>query len=103
LRKYVPLRLDEMLSAADGPVFRHKLITIEHVLPQTPRAGSEWCEKFNPAERAEWTHRLANLVGSTGRKTPKRPGSTSMIRRWNTSAARTRRHVRPDRAGTRQA
>jgi Protein of unknown function DUF262/Protein of unknown function (DUF1524) len=70
VRKYVLLRLDEILSAADGPVFQHKLITIEHVLPQNPEPGSAWCEKFTPAQRAEWTHRLANLVLLNRTKNP---------------------------------
>jgi Protein of unknown function DUF262/Protein of unknown function (DUF1524) len=70
VRKYVLLRLDELLSAADGPVFQHKLITIEHVLPQNPEPGSAWREKFTPAQRAEWTHRLANLVLLNRTKNP---------------------------------
>jgi len=70
VRKYVLLRLDELLSAADGPVFQHKLITIEHVLPQKPEPGSEWCGKFTAVQRAEWTHRLANLVLLNRTKNP---------------------------------
>ena len=70
VRKYVLLRLDELLSAADGPVFQHKLITIEHVLPQKPEPGSEWCGKFTPVQRTEWTHRLANLVLLNRTKNP---------------------------------
>jgi hypothetical protein len=70
VRKYVLLRLDEVLSAADGPVFQHKLITIEHVLPQNPKPGSEWSKKFTPAQREEWTHRLANLVLLNRTKNP---------------------------------
>lgn len=70
VRKYVLLRLDELLAAEDGPVFQHKLITIEHVLPQKPEPGSEWCETFTPAQRGEWTHRLANLVLLNRTKNP---------------------------------
>jgi len=68
--KYVLLRLDELLAAADGPVFQYKLVTIEHVLPQNPEPGSEWCEKFTSVQRAEWTHRLANLVLLNRTKNP---------------------------------
>lgn len=46
VRMYVLLRLDELLAAADGPLFPHKRITIEHVLPQNPEQGSEWCSTF---------------------------------------------------------
>jgi hypothetical protein len=66
----VLLRLDELLAAADGPVFQYKLVTIEHVLPQNPEPGSEWCEKFTSVQRAEWTHRLANLVLLNRTKNP---------------------------------
>ncbi|MEV0298544.1 DUF262 domain-containing protein [Nocardia sp. NPDC050710] len=67
-RKYVLLRLDELLSAADGPIFRREYITVEHVLPQKPPIGSEWRANFTSAQRAEWTHRLANLVLLNQRK-----------------------------------
>ncbi|HEV2780196.1 MAG TPA: DUF262 domain-containing protein [Actinophytocola sp.] len=62
VRKYVLIRLDELLS--DPPVFQHepKIVTVEHVLPQSPKADSEWCWQFTPEQRAHWTHRLANLV-----------------------------------------
>jgi Protein of unknown function (DUF1524) len=70
VRMYVLLRLDELLAAADGPLFAHKRITIEHVLPQKPQPGSEWCSIFTPAQRAEWTHRLANLFLLNRTKNP---------------------------------
>jgi hypothetical protein len=70
VRKYVLLRIDELLSAEDGPVFQHKLVTIEHVLPQNPEPGSAWCQQFSAAQRAEWTHRLANLVLLNRTKNP---------------------------------
>jgi len=36
---------------------------LEHVLPQTPPAGSDWLQWFpDKDERDGWTHRLANLV-----------------------------------------
>jgi hypothetical protein len=70
VRKYVLLRLDELLAAADGPVFQHKLITIEHVLPQNPDPGSEWCGTFTSAQRTQWTHRLGNLVLLNRTKNP---------------------------------
>jgi hypothetical protein len=62
VRKYVLIRLDELLS--DPQTFRHepKITTVEHVLPQTPRPDSEWARLFTPQQRLFWTHRLANLV-----------------------------------------
>ena len=62
VRKYVLLRLDEMLANNPGVTYDHALITVEHVLPQTPAADSVWLRDFNQDERERWTHRLANLV-----------------------------------------
>ena len=56
------LCLDELLS--DGAAeYDHKIITIEHVLLQSPTSDSEWLEWFPTEEDREyWVHRLANLV-----------------------------------------
>lgn len=56
------LRLDELVS--DGSArYDHKIITVEHVLPQTPASESVWLEWFpDPAQRQYWVHRLGNLV-----------------------------------------
>jgi len=64
--KPVLQRLDEALSS--GGASYDELVSIEHVLPQTVDEGSAWATLFpNPAQRAEWTHRLANLVFLTRR------------------------------------
>ncbi|WNV90012.1 DUF262 domain-containing protein [Umezawaea sp. Da 62-37] len=62
IRKYVLLRLDEVLADSAGVTHDHRIITVEHVLPQNPKAGSRWLADFSGADRAEWTHKLANLV-----------------------------------------
>lgn len=62
VRKYVLLRLDEVLAKNPGVSYDHPLITVEHVLPQTPQADSVWTKTFTDDERLHWTHRLANLV-----------------------------------------
>ncbi|MGC3994523.1 MAG: DUF262 domain-containing HNH endonuclease family protein [Propionicimonas sp.] len=62
VRKYVLLRLDERLANQPGVSYQHKLITVEHVLPQTPKTDSAWAREFSEDERTSWTHRLANLV-----------------------------------------
>jgi len=62
VRRYVLLRLDETLAKDPGVTYDHPLITVEHVLPQTPKAGSEWLDVFSDDARAHWTHRIANLV-----------------------------------------
>lgn len=62
------LRLDEFLSGGSA-TYDHKLVSIEHVLPQNPSASSQWLKDF-PEEisRAAWVHKLANLVLLTRRK-----------------------------------
>ncbi|GAB5898440.1 DUF262 domain-containing protein [Mycolicibacterium mageritense] len=62
VRKYVLLRLDETLANSPGVSYDHKIITVEHVLPQNPSAGSPWLKSFTEDDRDYWTHRLANLV-----------------------------------------
>ena len=56
------LRLDGLV-ADSGADYNHKVMTIEHVLPQNPPAESRWRGWFpDDAERERWVHRLANLV-----------------------------------------
>ncbi len=68
VRSYVLLRLDELLADQPGVTYEHKLITVEHVLPQNPKSDSQWCVNFTDEERAYWVHRLANLVLLNRRK-----------------------------------
>lgn len=64
-RNYLILRLDSFLS--DGAAsYDAKVLTIEHVLPQTVVAGSEWEENWPKEEvRQQWVHKIANLVPLT--------------------------------------
>ena len=62
VRKYVLLRLDESLAGDEPVTYTHRLITVEHVLPQTPAPGSEWMTNFDDEQRQHWIHKLANLV-----------------------------------------
>jgi Protein of unknown function (DUF1524) len=68
VRKYVLLRLDEVLASNPGVTYEHPLITAEHVLPQNPRADSTWTRDFSQDQRTFWTHRIANLVLLNRRK-----------------------------------
>ena len=64
----VLLRLDSLL-AEGGATYERKVLSVEHVLPQTPMEGSLWLEWFaDPEQRGAWTHRLANLVLLSRRK-----------------------------------
>ena len=51
-----------MLAGKPGVSYDHTLITVEHVLPQNPKQGSQWLRHFADEQRKEWTHRLGNLV-----------------------------------------
>lgn len=58
-RRYLLLRLDSLLT--DGqPYYDHSVITVEHVLPQTPKAKSDWIKNFE--DPSEYVHKLGNLV-----------------------------------------
>jgi hypothetical protein len=68
LRTYVLLRLDEALSGG-GATYDDDLITVEHVLPQTPERGSQWESWFpDQAVRDKVVHRLGNLALLTRKK-----------------------------------
>ncbi|MFD6106959.1 DUF262 domain-containing protein, partial [Nocardia salmonicida] len=62
VRKYVLLRLDDLLAKQPGVSYQHRMITVEHVLPQNPKDRSVWKQEFTDEERLHWTHRLGNLV-----------------------------------------
>jgi hypothetical protein len=68
LRTYVLLRLDSVLSGG-GATYEYDLITVEHVLPQTPEATSKWVTWFpDQAVRDGVVHRLGNLALLTRKK-----------------------------------
>lgn len=61
VRKLALVRLNELLASTEVQ-FEHSVLTVEHVLPQTPKADSRWLELFDETARERWTHRLGNLV-----------------------------------------
>lgn len=75
------LRLEGVLS--DGSKsFTAKNLSIEHVLPQSPAADSQWLRNFpNKEEREAWTHRLANLVPLDARKNPAAANSDYQLKK----------------------
>lgn len=61
-RNYVVLRLDSFVSDAAAS-YAPATLTIEHVLPQHPKDGSQWLNWWPDEEvRMRWIHRIANLV-----------------------------------------
>ena len=68
VRRTLLERLDNLL-ADTGASYTRTTITVEHVLPQNPRADSEWMTWFpSDDKRNAWTHKLANLVLLSRRK-----------------------------------
>ena len=67
-RLYILLRLDSALS--DGSAsYDYGVISIEHVLPQSPPSDSQWCVWFPTQElRDKHVHRLGNLLLLNQRK-----------------------------------
>ena len=62
IRMYVLLRLDSALSQGQA-TYNYPIITVEHVLPQTPAKGSTWLKWYaDDLTRALYTNRLSNLV-----------------------------------------
>lgn len=66
--RYVLTRLDAILANGPGVAYTHSLISVEHVLPQTPKDDSLWKKLFDDEQREEWTHRLGNLLLLNKRK-----------------------------------
>lgn len=62
IRRYVLLRLDSVLADDPGASYDHKIITVEHVLPQSPAVDSQWARDFSQDDRDKWTHKLGNLL-----------------------------------------
>ncbi len=65
--KYILLKLDYYFQSHDHKM-QLETLSVEHILPQNPLQGSQWLSDFTDEQRAEWTHRLGNLVLITRRK-----------------------------------
>ena len=65
--KYVLLKLDYLFHNHDHKM-QFETLSVEHILPQAPKPGSQWLMDFTETQRSEWTHRLGNLVLITRRK-----------------------------------
>ena len=66
--RYVLLRLDSIISEGTAS-YNYQIVSVEHILPQTPASDSEWMTWFpTPKLREQYTHRLGNLVLLSRRK-----------------------------------
>ncbi|WP_416044830.1 DUF262 domain-containing protein [Clostridium tyrobutyricum] len=59
--RYILLKL-EYLESEQTAERRYGTISVEHVLPQSPRKDSTWVKLFTDDERILFTNKLANLV-----------------------------------------
>ena len=67
-RNYLILRLDSFVADV-GAKYDSKILTIEHVLPQTVNADSTWAKNWpNQEERDKWIHKIGNLIPLSKRK-----------------------------------
>lgn len=67
-RNYLILRLDSFLSPGEA-IYNPRVLSIEHILPQTVRAGSEWEKNWpDEEERKKYLHRIGNLIPLARRK-----------------------------------
>lgn len=66
--KYLLLKLDLIYGGNTAPLIPQTIASIEHVLPQNPKDGSQWTQDYAPADRDEWTDKLGNLVLISRRK-----------------------------------
>ncbi|WP_375284859.1 HNH endonuclease family protein, partial [Marinicauda pacifica] len=59
--KYFLIRLELVNSEFENP--KHYTVkSVEHVLPQTLLAGSDWCDWFDEERKERYVHNIGNLV-----------------------------------------
>ncbi|OQA16661.1 MAG: hypothetical protein BWY63_02677 [Chloroflexi bacterium ADurb.Bin360] len=66
--RYILLKVDLAYHGYTTKVELPETITIEHILPQTPSADSQWVSDFTEQDREKWTNRLGNLILLSRRK-----------------------------------
>ena len=67
-RNYIILRLDSFTSDM-GAKYNHNTLTIEHILPQSIKKGSQWDIIWADLEtRKMWLNKIANLIPLTRAK-----------------------------------
>ena len=59
--RYILFKLDYLYGDTDK-INVPNMITVEHILPQTPKDDSQWKIDFSDQEREQWTNKIGNLV-----------------------------------------
>jgi uncharacterized protein with ParB-like and HNH nuclease domain len=65
--KYVLLKLDYLFSDHSHKM-NYETISIEHILPQSPKRNSQWVKDFSEQQREDLADKLGNLVLISKRK-----------------------------------
>jgi len=66
--KYLLLKIEYLMSDNTVHLSGYKNISVEHILPQHPNAGSQWTKDFTEEEHKYWVDKIANLVLINKRK-----------------------------------
>ena len=65
--RYILLKLDYIYQD-QTQTMSIEFLSVEHILPQSPKDDSQWKKDFTDEQREEWTDRLGNLVLISKRK-----------------------------------
>ena len=65
--RYLLLKLDYLFHD-HSHLMPIETLSVEHVLPQSPKVGSQWCKDFSDEYRRVWTDMLGNLVLISSKK-----------------------------------
>jgi len=66
--RYILYKLDYLYSGEDEKMSVPKTISVEHILPQNPKEGSQWKKDFTDIQIEENKHKIGNLVLISRRK-----------------------------------
>ncbi len=62
------LMLMELKYLSNESEITSGIFSVEHILPQNPRVGSEWTTYYTPEQRNAYTHKIGNLCILTRKK-----------------------------------
>lgn len=66
--RYILLKIDLAYHGHTTKFSPPETISIEHILPQTPKLESQWCNEFTETDREILTNKLGNLILLSRRK-----------------------------------
>ena len=66
--RYILLKLDLYYLGYTTKFSPPGTLSIEHILPQNPVAGSQWLKDFTEEDREKWTNKIGNLIFLSRRK-----------------------------------